>query len=87
MKKAMSAAEMKALLIEEFAKLRSPECKTCEVPLPYWGPGPGPGNGYWYMETAVQCPYGCRQRIAELWARLTTEYEISAPPPERIPQS
>ena len=84
MKKEISAADMKAMLIAEFARLKSPECKTCVVPPQHWGPAPGPGPGYWYMEKPADCPHGCRQVLADLWAKATTDYNIAPPPRERV---
>jgi hypothetical protein len=78
----ITGPNMYALLIREFALIKDPECKTCRVPLPYWGPAPGHLTGYWYIEAAQMCAYGCRQSLALLWARLTTEYRIS--PPEQV---
>jgi hypothetical protein len=78
----ITGPNMYALLIREFALVKDPECKTCRVPLPYWGPAPGHLTGYWFMETPQACAYGCRQSLAVLWARLTTEYKIS--PPEQV---
>lgn len=83
-KKEISAADMKAMLIAEFERLRPKGCKTCSFPAQHWGPAPGPGPGYWYMDKPVDCPHGCRQVIAELWAKATTDYNIAPPPRARI---
>lgn len=81
MKKDISAADMKALLIREFHLLRSKDCKTCEPPVPYWGPAPNSGAGYWYLDMPAMCPHGCRQVISTLWADITSSYDIASPPP------
>jgi hypothetical protein len=78
----ITGSNMYALLIREFALVKDPECMACRVPLPYWGPAPGHLTGYWYMEAPKACAYGCRQSLAMLWARLTTEFKIS--PPEQV---
>lgn len=75
----ISGPNMYSMLIHEFERIRPPECKRCRVPLPFWGPAAGNSNGYWYMRTPADCPYNCRQLIAELWARVSTEYVINPP--------
>jgi hypothetical protein len=80
----ITGPSMYALLIREFARLKSPECTHCRVPLPFWGPAPGNQAGYWYMETPRACPYECGQLLAALWARLTTEYQIAPPEAEQV---
>jgi hypothetical protein len=74
----ITGPNMFALLIREFARLKSPDCTQCHVPLPFWGPAPG-NSAYWYMPSPRVCAYGCGQMLTELWARLTTEYRIAAP--------
>jgi hypothetical protein len=74
---------MYALLIREFARLKSPQCMQCRVPLPFWGPAPGNQAVFWYMQTPRACPHGCAQVLAVLWAKFTTEYNI-APPEKEI---
>jgi hypothetical protein len=80
----VTGPNMYALLIREFARLKPPECTRCRVPLPFWGPAPGNQAVYWYMPTPRACPYGCGQLLAELWARLTTEYKIAPPEKEQV---
>ena len=80
----ITGPNMYALLIREFARLKPPQCTRCRVPLPFWGPAPGQGQVYWYMQTPQACPYGCGQLLAELWARLTTEYTIAPPEKEEV---
>jgi hypothetical protein len=75
----ISGPNMYSLLIREFERLRPAECKRCRIPLPFWGPAAGHSEGYWYMGTPADCPYDCRQVIAELWAKITTENVISPP--------
>lgn len=78
----ISGPNMFALLIREFARLKSPDCTQCRVPLPFWGPAPG-NSAYWYMPSPHVCSYGCGQMLTELWARLTAEYKIAAPEQEK----
>ncbi len=76
----ISGPAMYTLLIREFTRLRPHECKRCKIPLPFWGPAAGVSNTvYWYMPIVAPCVHGCHAIIAELWARTTTEYEVSAP--------
>ena len=83
-KAVISGPNMYSLLITEFERLRPVECKRCRIPLPFWGPVPGSSKGTWFMGTPALCPYNCRQVIAELWAKITTEYFISAPLQRKI---
>jgi hypothetical protein len=79
-RKVISGPAMYALLIREFARLRPAECKRCSIPLPFWGPAAGVSNSvYWYMPSSPPCVHQCHHIIAELWATVTTEYEIAAP--------
>jgi len=75
----ISGPNMHSLLSQEFERLRPVECKRCRIPMPFWGPAAGNSGGYWYMGTPALCSYNCRQVIAELWAKVTTEYVISPP--------
>jgi hypothetical protein len=79
MAKQIASQDLYAFLCAEFEKARPEDCKTCVVPKPFWGPSAGPGSGYWYMEPAFKCPQGCRQVIAEIWAKTTTDFEILPP--------
>jgi hypothetical protein len=66
-------------MVAEFAKVRPAACKTCTVPQPFWGPSAGSGSVYWYMEPAANCSHGCRQLIAQIWAKATTDFAIQPP--------
>jgi len=80
-KKQLTPPQAFALLIEEFARLKSPQCTQCRVPLPFWGPAPNDARGYWYMPTPQACSHGCSKAMLELWARFNDEYQVS--PPEK----
>ena len=73
-----------ALLVQEFARLKSPECKQCSAPVPFWGPAPNDTRGYWYLPTPQACGHGCGKVILELWARFNDEYRISPPGKEHV---
>jgi hypothetical protein len=75
----ISAQDLHDFMIAEFAKVRPADCKTCVVPKPFWGPSAGSGSVYWYMEPAAACPHNCRQVIAQIWAKATTDFEIATP--------
>ena len=81
----ITAVQMRELLEAEFLKLRPAACKTCVAPKTFWGPAAGPGNGgYWYMEQASACPHGCKQIMAEVWAKLTAGHNVAAPDNVRV---
>jgi hypothetical protein len=66
-------------MVAEFAKVKPADCKSCVVPKPFWGPSAGSGSVYWYMEPAAACPHNCRQVIAQIWAKASTDYAITTP--------
>jgi hypothetical protein len=80
----ITSQDLYAQLVSEFERIRPAECRTCKVPRPFSGPAAGNGSLYWYMEPASVCPHGCRQRIAQMWAKATTEYHITAPSPAEM---
>ena len=81
----ITAAEMRAQLEAEFLKVRPAACKTCVAPKTFWGPAAGPGSGgYWYMEQAVDCPHGCRQLMAQVWAKITADNTVGLPDNARV---
>ena len=79
MKKPLSAAEASALLNREFLRLKAKECESCVPATPFWGPGVVMGAGYWYLNALQPCPFECRQVLAQVWAGITTEYEVERP--------
>ena len=79
MQQTISAQDLHDFMVAEFAKVRPSQCKTCVVPKPFWGPSAGTGSVYWYMEPGASCPYGCRQLIAQIWAKATTDFKITTP--------
>jgi hypothetical protein len=81
----ITAAQMRAQLEAEFLKLRPAACKTCVPPKTFWGPAAGPGSGgYWYMEQANACPHGCRQIMAQVWAKITSDNNVGPPDDVRV---
>ena len=79
MSKPISAQDVHDFMVAEFAKVRPAACKACVVPKPFWGPSAGAGSVYWYMEPAATCAHGCRQLIAQIWAKATTDFDIATP--------
>ena len=79
MPKPISVQDLHDLMVAEFAKVRPAGCGTCVVPMPFWGPSAGSGSVYWYMEPGPNCPHGCRQLIAQIWAKASTDHQIITP--------
>ena len=79
MSEPISSQALYDYMVAEFAKVRSAQCKTCVVPKPFWGPSAGSGSVYWYMEPGTDCANGCRQLIAQIWAKATTDFKITTP--------
>lgn len=76
----VSAAQLYTLLDAEFRKLRPPGRCRCRVPIPYWRSPPDDVSANWHIATPAQCPNGCHLVIAELVARMWTQYDME---PER----
>lgn len=73
-------AHLYAILDREFKQLRSGECHTCAVPLPYWRKPPDDVSANWLIGTPTVCRHGCHLLIVELLAQLWTRYEIVRTP-------
>lgn len=72
----LPAAKLYAVLDREFRALRSPDCDSCHLPLPFWHEAPDEVSSNWRFGTPAKCPYGCHLLIAELMTRLWASYEI-----------
>jgi len=72
----VTAAQLYALLDAEFRRLRPSGCRSCRVPLPYWREPPDEVSANWHIGTPAQCPNGCHLVIAELLARMWTQYDV-----------
>ena len=82
----VSAAKLYAVLDREFRLLRPPACTQCRIPLPYWHAAPDDVSANWRFGTPTACEHGCHVIMAELLARLWTQYELEvAQPSERLP--
>lgn len=73
-------ARLYAILDREFKRLRPAACTTCHVPLPYWQRPPDEVSANWFIGTPQECRYGCHLLIAELLAKLWTQYDIDRTP-------
>jgi hypothetical protein len=80
-RKTISAALLYAQLDREFKRLRPKECKRCNMPLPYFRSPPDEVSANWAIGTPPECPQRCHLIIAELLAKLWTQYDIE---PERV---
>lgn len=76
MKPILTAAEAKALLQQEYARLKPDSCTSCKIPTPFWGPGVVTGTGYWYLKMLPPCSQQCGLVISGIWASITTDYQI-----------
>lgn len=80
-RKTISSAQLYAILDREFKALRHKECTNCRIPLPYFRRPPDDVSANWAIGTPSECPQGCHIVIAELLAKLWTQYDIE---PERV---
>ena len=69
------------LLAKEFARQRSPECRACSVPEPFWSPAPEGTAGLWFLKALAPCPHGCQTLVARIWVELTNLHDIEYSPP------
>lgn len=66
--------------------MRPPACTRCRIPLPYWQEAPDEVSANWSFGTPTECEHGCHVIMAELLARLWTQYDVEARrPSERLP--
>lgn len=79
----LQPAQLYAILDREFKRLRPAACHDCAVPLPYWQRPPDDVSANWFIGTPRECPHGCHLVIAELLARLWTQYDIDRTPAGR----
>lgn len=78
-KRVVTPAQLLALLETEFLRSRPPGCKTCRIPLPYRIERPDEVSANWDIGPPANCPYRCHARVAEVVARLWTEYDLEEP--------
>ena len=76
----IAPAQLYAILDREFKRLRSPACRTCTVPLPYWQRPPDDVSANWFIGTPKECPNGCHLVIAELLTKHWTQYDMDRTP-------
>ena len=77
----LSSAQLYAILDREFKRLRPKACKKCRVPLPFYRISPDDVSANWAIGTPSDCPQGCHLVIAELLAKLWSQYDME---PERV---
>lgn len=75
-RKTIPSSQLYAILDREFRKLRPEACRRCRVPLPFWRDPPDDVSANWNIGTPTECAQGCHVVIAELLARLWTQYDI-----------
>lgn len=76
----IAASQLYAILDREFKRLRSSECTTCTVPLPYYQRPPDDVSANWFIGQPIECRFGCHLVIAELLANLWTRYDLDRSP-------
>jgi hypothetical protein len=80
MRTTISGLQLYSLLDSEFKELKSKNCKTCRMPLPFYRDPPDDVSANWSVATPTSCPGGCHLVIAELVTRMWTRYDLE---PER----
>jgi hypothetical protein len=79
-RQALPAAKLYAILDREFKERRSPQCRSCAVPLPYYQRPADDVSANWFIGTPHECEYGCHLVIAELLVQLWTRYDLDRTP-------
>lgn len=82
-RKTLSAAQLYAALDREFRKRKNPACHSCRMPLPFYREPPDEVSANWNIGTPSHCPHGCDAVIAEVMARLWTQYDLAVTPEDR----
>jgi hypothetical protein len=83
-RQAVTPATLFAQLAKLFEADRDPRCGHCAAPLPIFRPPPGPYAANWHTGAVRSCAYRCHLVIAEIQARLWSQYDMlqfDAPPP------
>jgi hypothetical protein len=83
-RQAVTPATLFAQLAKLFEAERDPRCGHCAAPLPIFRPPPGPYAANWHTGAVRSCAYRCHLVIAEIQARLWSQYDMlqfDAPPP------
>ena len=80
MRTTISGLQLYSILDREFRELKSSNCKTCRMPLPFYRTPPDDVSANWSVGTPPPCPGGCHLVIAELVTRMWTKYDLE---PER----
>jgi hypothetical protein len=76
----LPAAQLYAILDREFKKRRPVQCRSCNVPLPYYQSPADDVSANWFIGTPHHCEYGCHLVIAELLVQLWTRYDLDRTP-------
>jgi hypothetical protein len=82
-RKQLSAAKLYALLDREFRKVRPVDCGKCRIPLPFFREPADEFTANWHIGTPTECPHRCHLYIAEVLARLWTQYDLEHEGDER----
>jgi hypothetical protein len=72
----IQAAQLYAILDNEFRRRKSMACESCRMPLPYWRAPPDDVSANWQIAQPAECPHGCHLVVAELLAQLWTRYDM-----------
>jgi hypothetical protein len=75
-RQSISTTELYAILQREFQARKASDCDGCLVPLPIFKVPVDKASANWYMGTPAECPFHCRDILAEVVARLSTQYDL-----------
>lgn len=67
---------MYALLSLEFKRARPAFCRRCRAPFPYLVERTDFASANWFVSGFSECLHGCHRVVAEIIARLWTDYDL-----------
>lgn len=68
--------ELYSLLDAEFRNRRPAGCKSCTTPWPVRRAPADEVSANWFITTPEDCAHGCMAILAEIVAKLMSEYEL-----------
>jgi len=76
---ALSPGRLYSLLNAEYKGRRSPDCRACQMPLPFLTERPDAVSANWRIGTPPPCEHGCHTLISEIAASAWPAYDLLDP--------
>lgn len=75
----LSTAQLHALVVRDFERMRDPRCETCRTPLPMFREPADELTANWHTGLPAWCRFGFHAVIGEVQARLWERYDLERP--------